>query len=294
MPHIPNPVLPSRTAFWSLGFRFDMIGRDFQNIANAINGIWLLGVWLSWPFYIIGWSFFQARDKCWDADKLIVNMKGWLDALTGERAILDILKILSYNIRFLVDNPRGFIKYYIELISTALRNIINDPDLWFRRKLGRNFPTLTRILFDTLNWLRDKVFALFPGLVTFFISPIPTVLGWIRYHWPFIPRLISDPVGQIVDWLTLQYPGFVSLLRYPTDYIIGRLAGRTPTLAEFLLYPIRWLKRQMSIILNISEEGLSILPVTLLRWMFNILVRETAVMINTVTTLLCDIILEFI
>jgi len=294
MPHIPNPVLPSRTAFWSLGFRFDMIGRDFQNIANAINGIWLLGVWLSWPFYIIGWGFFEARNKCWDADSLIVSMKGWLDALTSGWAILDILKVLSYNIRFLVDNPRGFVRYYIELISTALRNIIINPNWWFTNKLRYNFPLLWSVVYDTINWLRNKVFQLFPGLVTFFISPVHTVLGWIRYHWPFIPRLISNPVSQIVDWLSSQYPGFVSFLRYPTNYIIGRLSGRTPTLAEFLLYPITWLKRQMSIILNISEEGLSMMPVSLLRWFFNILVSGTAVLINTVTTLLCDIILEFI
>jgi len=291
---IPNPILPPRTALWGLGFRFEMIGFDAQNLYFDIRDIWLLGKWLSYPLWVFAWGMFVSRDLVWETDTYITRMQSWISHLTDGWGIIEIIETLSYNLRLVVNNPLEFIRQNIRSLSFEIRMILDNADVWFRAKLNTNYPDLFEIVYNPWDWLRYKLYETFPGLTTFFSSPVNAVLGWIRYYFPFVTDLLNNPSGTIQTWIQQRYPWFGWFVDNPTDFIMSRIKGSNGELALFLTDPVFWFLSLFAGLLGVSGADLIDLPRTLFRVGTRVILESWGTFRDEVENGICDIILKFI
>lgn len=290
----PPPILPSRTALWGLGFRFEMIALQAQGVYYDIRDIWLLGKWLSYPLWVFAWSMFVARDKCWEADSALVAVEGWINHLTDGWGIIDIIETLSYNLRLVIRDPIEFIRQNIRSLSFEFRMILDNVDVWFRAKFNINYPDLFQIVRNPFDWLRYKLYDLFPGLVTFFISPWNTVMGWVRYTFPFMTDLLNNPSGTAQSWLQQRYPWLTWFFFDPANFIINRIRDYSGELGAFITDPLHWFRELLARLLHIQEQELNDLPKALFRVVVRVILDSLGNFQDEVQTAICDIVLKFI
>jgi len=291
---IPTPQLTPRTALWGLGFRFERIGLDFQNLYYDVREVWLIGKWLGYPFWVFGWGMLQARDNCWDTDNQLVKIQSWINHLVDGWGIIEIIETLSYNLRQVINNPRQFVRTFVEQLSFDFRMLVLDANLWFRAKFNTNYPDLFSIVRNPYQWLRDRIYDTWPGLVTFFISPTSTVLGWIRYNYPFISDLMNNPSGKILDWIEQRYPWFYYLMTNPTNFVINRIKLYSWQLGVFIDDPRQWFIARLSDILGIPEIDFNDFPRAIFRIVRDLILSSFGSFQEEIEDSIISIILIFI
>lgn len=294
MAHAPTPPTEPRTGLWGLGFRMDLIGLKFRNIYNDTKEVWLIGKWLSWPFYHISNYFYSARDKSWEADSTLVWVKTWVKGLIEGSTIVDILEVLWFEFRYLRADPVGWVSAKIDQISGELRFLRTDTIGWLRSRLYFAFPTFYALLGNSGWWIYSKLSERYPEIGLF----IRDTWGFIRnkvlriFWWA--RELQSNPPNAIINWVNSRAPWFWGFITSPHQTFYDFIINITPDLRLMILEPQRWIKEKLSVILGLNYYEMDNFIPSLIKRMLGLILSNYGGLLEYAKQSLCDFILRFI
>lgn len=294
MAHVQPPPIEPRTGLWGLGFRFELIGLRFEDLRNDIADIWLLGVWLSYPFYAIGYYFFAARDLVWQADNSLVYAISWIKGITEGNVIVDILERLWYEFAYLKADPIGWVRTKIDQVSGELRFLRTDTYGWMRSRLYFAFPAFYNILGNSGWWVYTRLNERYPEFGQF----IGNTWGYIRdtvlglFWWA--RELEANPAQMIINRISGYAGWFWSFLGNPRQFIVDRLSEYTYEISIFLTNPRQWLKSSLGAILGISTADMDNFVPFLVRRMFSMVLSNHQGLLDYTKEAIINLVLRFI
>jgi hypothetical protein len=294
MVHVPSPSIPTRSGLWSLAFKLESIGFRFLWLYEDIRDIWLIGVWLSTPFYVISGYFFSARDFAFEADNWLAKVWYRVEGIFNGDIIREIIDTISYHYSWLRENPINWIVYHLQQFSWEMSQLINNPIAWFLYKLQDVSPELWDIAISATNWLRDKFEQLYPSITSFLYDPYAFIYDKVIQLFPIIWSLMYYPTDTILGWLYDRYYWLNDLFNDPKWTIWGFLKQISYELSSFLDDPSFWFRHKLASLLGLSVGQLSNLPYYLSKIVFDTLAQNYWGILDTMKTRLCDIILHFI
>ena len=103
--------------------------------------------------------------------------------------IVDIvLQYTGFSYDF-VFHPTAYLTNFINNALGAAREIINDADGWFLRKINQLFPQIVSFIRDPDGWLINKIHATFPTLSDFIKDPDKFI---IEHLVNFLERFVAQ------------------------------------------------------------------------------------------------------
>lgn len=294
MVHIPSPPIPKRSGLWSLAFKLENIGYRFKWIYEDTKDVWLIGVWLSTPFYVIANYFFDAKQWCLEGDKWLAEVWYRVEGIFKGNIIQEILDTISYHYSWLRDNPINWIVYHLQQFTWDMQLLLTNPLSWFLYKLQDTSPELWYIALNAASWLRNKIQDIFPVAIDFLYDPMGFMYDRTIQLFPVLWALLNFPVDQILEWLYSRYPWLNDLFNDPKWTIVGFIKQISYELELFLNDPSFWFRNKLASILGLSVGQLTNLPYYLAKMVIDIFAQNYWGILDTIKTRLCNIILHYI
>jgi len=294
MAHVPPPTIAPRTGLWGLGFRFELIALRFDKLDNDTKDVWLLGKWLSYSFYAIGYYFFAARDLVWSADDSLVDAISWIKGITDGNVIVDILERLWYEFRYLKADPIGWVRTKIDQVSGELRFLRTDPYGWMRSRLYLAIPAFYSILGNSGWWVYSKLTERYPELGAFIRNTTGFIRDKIIGTFAWARALDWNPSQTVIDWLTSRAPWFHSFIVNPSVTLVDLLLRYNYDFGLLVSNPLQWFKQRLASVLGMSQADIDNFIPSLIRRLFSAILSNQAGLLDYVEHAVCELILRFI
>lgn len=293
MPYANPPPLPPPTPFWGLGFRFDLIGWRFHDIADDIQDVWLIGVYLSAPFRWLGNSFYTARDLVWNAETTVRWIVQWVQGLLSGTVLIELWTSITWWFDQLYHNPDQFVHDALHRISYELYDIIVDARMWVRNKVLDVFPYLDDIQFSPSTWIRNLLTVTYGYAVNFLESPVSFVIDTVTFNFPELSEFIRSPTAYIEGKLAYKYPFLYNFFNAPIVTIVDWLTQQYPDLYDIIYSPRLWLRSRLADVLGYSDDTTQPFGITLLRGILGPISTLGERTIDTLSTIIVDAIMRF-
>ncbi len=191
-----------KNAFDSIAFGFENLGRSFFDLANKIQGVPLLGNWLSPGFRAVsGLMFIEGRGAREFAD------------LYGQ-----LLRIIE----------RGFgindLDALLQLLYPPWRQFRTQTDSWLRDHLARILRGANEFLADPARWVLNRVRDFSPQAYEILRDFTQAYLNWLQRHFPLLYTLYRDPRSFITRLVEMISYDVASLLRDPVYWLKDNIA----------------------------------------------------------------------
>jgi hypothetical protein len=293
MVHITPPPLPSHTVLEKIAQKFKDIADDFYDLYDRLEGVWLLGQWLRWPFWYMYLYFKFVSDKFYDADNLVRELKRWIDGITEGTVFQDLLDWLSYHYRLIRNDPVDWVKTRIANISHDMWQILNTPHVFVFEKIQdwiswfyefRTDPKAT-----VVKWLTQR----HPFLASFLTNAYGFIVNAIYQSIGFLRELRDNPTNRIVQWLAQWYSWITAFLSNPFGFIIEKVKQFSTEVRLFFDNPLQWARDKIKQVLGLTDYDLSDIAYYILKSLLNramMYVNREYAMIRQVA---CDIIMRF-
>lgn len=293
MPYANPPELPPPTPFWGLGFRFDLIGWRFNSIADDIGDVWLIGVYLASPFRWLGNSFYIARDLSWEAEQIVRWLHQWIQGLLSGTVLIELWTSITWWFDQLYHNPDQFVHDAIYRISQELYGVIVDARLWVHNKVRDIYPQLDDIQFRTSSWFRNLLSVTYGYGSSLLDNPVSFIIDTVTSYFPELSELIRSPVDYIEGKLEYRYPFLYGFFNAPIDTVIGWITQRYPELYDIIVSPRGWVRAKIADLLGYGDDVTQPFGLTLLRGILTSLAITGERTIDTISTVICDVIMRF-
>lgn len=294
MANVPLPPIAPRTALWGLGFKFELIAQRFDKLRNDIQDIWLIGTWLSYPFYAIGYYMFQARDLVWQADDTLVEVITWIKGITEGNVIIGILEHLWYEFRYLKADPIGWVSAKIDQVSGELRHLRLDPLGWIRTRFRVAMPEFTSLLNNGAYWVYSRLIEWKPEFGDFIRNThgyirdkVLSLFGWAR-------ELETNPAQMIINRISGYAGWFMTFLQDPAGFIYRELTAYNWELRLLLTDPTQWVKEKIGSILGISTADMDNFVPFLIKRMFSLILSNHQGLLDYTKEALINLVLRYI
>jgi len=294
MANAPTPPSTPPTPLWGLGFRLESIGRYFESLYYDIADIWLLGKWLSWPFYLIYWSFSEAKGLCWDADRSLGWVTTWVMGLVEGSTFGELLDSLSWHYQQIRTDPISWVARWFKAIRWELRQLVDNPTTFVSDRLFGRFPILYTLAYNAFGYISDSLFSAYPYMREFFRYPLSRVREWVCNTWRWLDELDRDRSNTLVTWLSWGTWWFRDFLNNPSGFILQRLKYASWELNELLTNPVQWLRDQVASAIGVYPHELRDLPLTLFRKLITLIVASRGSLLDELESAFCAIVLKFI
>lgn len=294
MARVPTPPIAPRTGLWGLGFRFDLISLRFDKLRNDIKDVWLIGTWLSYPFYAIGYYFSAAKVLVWQADDSLVDAITWIKGIVDGNTVIDILERLWWEFRFLRADPVGWVRTKIDEVSGELQWLRIDPIGWTRSRFYLALPEFSSILNNSAFWVYSRLIQWKPDFGTFIRNPRGYIRDKVLSSFSSIRALDWNPSQTVIDWLTSQSPWFHSFMVNPSGTIVDLMTRNNYNLGLLISNPVQWFKQRLASVLGMQTYELDDFIPSLIKRFFSAILGNQAGLLDYVKTAVCDIILRFI
>jgi hypothetical protein len=294
MPFAEPPPLEPRTAMWGMALRFQVISSRFNSLYENTRDIWLIGLHLSWPFYLLSTYFTKIANFCFQVDDKLVNVISWVKGIVEGDTLRQLLESLSFDLRYLLRDPFGWFLYRLDDISIIYRQLRDDPYGFIKNKLFASLPIFWDIIYNTRNWLFEKLREMSGDLVWFISNPFDYLRYALSalYNWFYLLDL--DPVSAIIDWLSGRIWWFRDFLYNPSNRIIQFIRDYNWELSEFISNPIRWVKERVYDSLELDMYSTEPITLLLIRKIINQLTHIPTNVVDTLFTQFVDFIIRFI
>lgn len=292
--HVQPPPIPPPTPFWGLGFRFEVIGYEFYNTYQSIKEIWLIGLYLAWPFYFVSQAFFAARDLSWDADQLIKTIQGWVDGLITGDTFRQLYYNLGYHFWQLLNNPVGWLVERFYETSYDLFSIYINARAWLEAKVILSFPFIADIRINPYGWIRNLLQITYGYAADFLNDPDGFLRSRLQWIYPFIASLSITPVGYITSLIISRYPFFGQFFDDMPGEIARALGNRYPDLLLLFSNPRFWFEEKLLELLGIRVDPDLGFLLSVLKGIVYAIIGTQGARLSRVTSLLCDVILKFV
>lgn len=291
---IRPPPTPARSPLWSLSFKVEVIQSKFYILYLDINDVWLIGDWLSWPFYLISYYMGQAVSLIRDSDSWIVSNRSWIESLYDGSQFTEILDSISNNLRWLRIDPLGFVRHYISLMSIDLIRIVENNLDWVREKVGQTYPAIMDIQYNPDGWFKSVIRRTYGQAIAFLDNPQPTVRLWVSQLSPFLSGIISGGYSYIISQFNARTYWFESFLSNPLDFIYIRIHQLYPQLGPIMINPEFWIRRNVAVILGLSVNETYSLSAMLGVIILRRINEQISLQRDTIKNLVCAIIIRYI
>ena len=294
MANAPTPPMPIPTPFWGLGFRFDSIGRKFDDTYHDIKEVWLIGPYLAWPFYFIGYTFFGARDLSWEADGFVKDIKKWVDGIVSGNTFAELFYNLAYHTWQLIRDPRGWTIDRLREVSNDLYSLYTNAKAWIEVKVIDSFPFMSQMRYDMRGWAIGLIATTFGSGLDILLNPRSYVIDRISEKYPFLSSLLYSPASYIIGLVNSRYPSLIRFLDNPEHETFRYLTNLYPDL--FLLYinPRQWFEDKLLDVFGLQVDPMLGFTLSVLKGILDGLSHSYGTARDRITTVLCDVLLTFI
>lgn len=294
MAHVPNPPTAPRTGLWGLGFRMEIIALRFASMYEDTKNVWVIGKYLSWPFYFLSIYFNIARDKCWDADQELVFAITWVKGLVEGSTIADILERIWHEFAFLRWDPVGWIRAKIDQVSGELRFIRTDPYGWMRSRLYMALPVFYSLLGNSGWWIYSKLNERYPEIGSFIRDSWGYIRNKVLSIFSWSRSLDANPVQYVINLINGQTGWFWSFISNPRQFIIDKLLEQSYDIRLLLTNPKQWIKGQIASLLGMQVYEMDTFISSLIKRAFGVVLSNQGGMLDYVKEGLVNLILRFI
>jgi len=256
--------------------------------------VWLIGKWLSWPFWFLSVYFNVARDKSWEADQDLVYAITWVKGLVDGNVIGDILEKIWFEFSFLKRDPIGWVRAKIDEVSGELRFLRLDPMGWMRSRVYFAFPVFHSLLGNSGWWVYNELNKRYPEIGSFIRDTWGFIRGKVLSLFWWARELETNPTRMIIDRINAQVGWFWSFMQNPSDFIVNRFASYNYLLHQMLTDPNRWVKDRMATVLGINPNEMDNLVVTLIKRMFSAVLGNQSGLLDYTKEAIVSLILRFI
>ncbi len=291
---IKPPDIPFQSPLWGLSFRVEKIQSQFYGLYQDVQGVWLVGDVLSWPFYFISYSLGEAVGIIREGDVWLVKNRTWLEAIYDGSKFSELLNDVSSNIRWIRTDPIGWLRQHLSMVSYDFQLILSNGSGWVRDKVLRLFPVLSDIQFNPYNWIRSLIQASFGAAFVFLINPRATLHTWVNGLSPFLAGIISGGYGYLLSQFTNRTGWFSNFLSNPVLTVRTWIIQINPELLPFMENPRQWFNQKIAERLGISYSEAYNLPTMLGIVVLRSIKNQIEPYRGVISSLLCDIVLRFI
>lgn len=242
---VPTPHPSSRTYLWYVGEYLRQLKNRIRDVARAIDDIFIIGDYLSGPFYDWSWYIGVASDFLFQTDDFIRSLKGWLDGIYDGWNFINLIYWASWHFReirnnavnwvkyrlgegsywlyWLVWNPQQFINDFIRHVAYWLTRFIDNPEGTINELVRRLKWWIGYFLDNPRGWLIRELQGLMGDILNFLYSPIGYILGILRNRIVDFDLLLSSPQNWVIRQLIKQIPELISFWNNPTEYLKTRI-----------------------------------------------------------------------
>lgn len=247
--HAP-PTPPAGPLFWASWYMRGF-SDHLNRLGNDLEGVWLIGTHLAYPFQIIA-SYAKTVSNWFNtADTSVQNAISWINHVINGTGFLDllywasghfwairndpknwikgILNAIDWRLAYLAVNPLGFTGYMIRQVSGYISWLIDNP-------LG-----LVSLLFRQLAWYGGLILDN-PSLF------IKHFFGQISYA---MALLLASPASFINSYIRQVSPLLGTLIDNPIGWLWGLVIGLSYDLAQFISNPRWYLQQQIAYMLGL-------------------------------------------
>lgn len=291
---IRPPPTPARSPLWSLSFKVEVIQSKFYELYKDIADVWLIGDWLSWPFYFISYYMGQAVSIIREGDTWIVKNRSWIESLYDGSQFGEILDSISNNLRWLRIDPLGFVRHYVSVMSVDLIRIVENAPDWLRDRVGQVYPTIRDLQYNPIGLISHYVRQAYGQAVSFLDNPRSTVRLWVTQLSPFLSGIISGGYAYILAQFNARAYWFSRFLSNPLDFVYSRIQQIYPQLPVVMNNPEQWLRQHIALILGISIGETYSFGSQLALIILRKINEQIGSHRETIKTLVCSIIIKFL
>ena len=219
-------------ALYDLAAGVHGVGAEIVSLGSKIMGIYLIGQWLSIPFFQIGGRVMLASTRIADAANRFENVYDEIkQGVVLPYAIQELINWKSEIINFII-NKRNY-------ILDTVRPLLNGFDAFTSNPYNYLLSHVLAIIYNNFSFLRDVsakiteiINSLIPNFSTLRYNPIQWVIDKIRAYSGALSRFISDPDGYIKERLYIFFPNLKLFFDDPASYIIEKLSEKIEIFAE--------------------------------------------------------------
>lgn len=227
-----------------LASRLIQAGARLGLLSAQISGIYLIGPYLGFPFFLLGNSLvlmgndlystaYNFEGWLWDVERRlsqVVDLGGLQNyanrlidfILNPTPLIFGVLRRLYPRLDALVDSTYSFIKPYVISIVREVFGYVSDIAGTVIRIIGELIPEFSILRSNPVQWVLDRLSAYSRNITLF----------------------LRDPVGWLKDQIRILFPDIWRFLQSPRDYLLDRLVEGLETIGE------RYLPRLLKVVEN--------------------------------------------
>lgn len=212
----------------NLASHFGALRGEFADLGNNIRDIWLIGQWLSTPFYIIAGLLGTLENIANDVAGDWLGFYNWINDNLG-----------------IDDRIRDLLRYADDLISLILH-----PFDWIADTIQNYFPDLFRFMQDPIANVLE-IITRYTGLDWDFLdSPLQWVQDKIRDLAGEAIEISRDPIRWLQDRLAEIIPDWWDFIHDARLWVRKRIEEEFPDLIAFLRDPDDFLEDKLLLFLD--------------------------------------------
>lgn len=189
------------TPLWELAYELWLLGTQFTALQARVLGVAVFGDLLAIPFGAIAHILYTASARCFDADRLLLDLQRFWHDLQWGYLINDLISRVFWWWDRLRSDPRGFVNDWISDLFPGWGHFRSDPRGYILDRIYDWYPELREFLRDPWGWLRVALewrLGLGSG---FFADPLGNIVGRIYARYPELQGAFADPTGWLRDQL---------------------------------------------------------------------------------------------
>lgn len=257
MPHIAPPEYPKPTILDVVAGIIRSISDDFYDLYSKLKDVWLLGTWLSWPFWWLHRYFKNVSDNVYVADKLIRDLKQWIDGITEGTVIERFIDWLSSQYKAIRTDPIGWVRLKFGQISHETWQILNVPNTWVNDRISQWVPWWNDFRRNPRQFVIDHLISAYPWLNNFLGNALAYIVDNVYAGIGFIRQLRDNPQDTILNWISQWYAWVRSFLTSPMQFIVGQLKLYSTELRLIIDDPYAWVRQKIKNIMGWSDVDIS-------------------------------------
>lgn len=234
-------MAPDPSPLYEVAVQFGQLGTIFYNLSKNVESVWLLGTYLSWPFY---WGYercYWAAHYISKADERIESLS-WDDFIDSfEGWAMKLLGADWWDFWVLGKNLFRFSLHKIGLTHLAAISAASDFPGWLKERVKDWWGYLDDLRDDPAGWIKGKIVSRFPALTYLFEDPESWVLYMLGVPW--FERLLWK--NHLFAYLLYRWGlSSIDALMFessPAFFIRWKVEERWPFLDDLLLDPVGWI-----------------------------------------------------
>lgn len=207
------------TPLWEVAFDLWHLGTKFTMLQARVLGVPVFGEIFAAPFGAMAGILYRASSKCFEADRLLLDLRRFWHNLEWGYLINDLIRRVFWWWDRLRSDPRGFVNDWITDLFPGWTSFRYDPRGYILGKIYERYPELRAFLQDPWDWLRVALewrLGLGSG---FFADPLGNIRGRIYNRYPQLRGLFENPSAWLRDQLVVRLGVQRDFLDDPTAWV---------------------------------------------------------------------------